>query len=284
MDHSSTPARMPWREFAAVMPTRWKALRRWAVGHRGPVAGSPAALGLASQEPWEADFSRSIRTAGRIAVDERRVQRVFSKSEGHVERLVRGLRGPAREEGELRSSSAARSAAAERGGLRQSARRRDGAAGGWAAQGEELRPRAVGCSPGVPDHELERSRREASLPSRRSTRRSGIVTQKLVAPVWRDLGPLYELADLAHVAPGRWLAGPGRGAGGSPAAARAAAVPGHDEGHRHPGHPAVDPPRGRSRCLEVDNGARALARCQEVTLDVGRGRAGGARERRPRQR
>ncbi len=57
---------------------------------RSPVALSPerrALLGVRSEEVREARVDRTIRTVGRVAVDERRMAHVHTKFEGYVEKL-----------------------------------------------------------------------------------------------------------------------------------------------------------------------------------------------------
>ena len=287
--HSSTPARDAMgMEFVPVYADEVEGAP--SVGGRTTVVLSPdrrRLLGLASQEVTEADLSRSIRTVGRIAVDERRVQRVFSKSEGYVERLFVDFVGQPVKRGEplLELYSPDLLAAEREYLLAWRARAQvDGAAGGWAAQGEELlaatRRRLQLLD--VPDHELERLEKGGD-PRRTSTlyaQVQGIVTQKLVAPGSRvtPADPLYELADLAHV----WVLADVYEQDlvavrvGSPAAVRAAAVPGHDlKGTVTFVTPAVDPATRTVKVrLEVDNPGLALLpeMLVEVTLDVGRGR------------
>ena len=72
----------------------------WSKGPAaGPAAGVPgralvalsaerrALLGVRSEEVREARVDRSIRTVGRVAVDERRLSHVHTKFDGYVERL-----------------------------------------------------------------------------------------------------------------------------------------------------------------------------------------------------
>jgi multidrug efflux pump subunit AcrA (membrane-fusion protein) len=262
-----------------------------SVAGRGAVVLSPErqkVLGLASQVVGEADLQRSIPTVGRVAVDERRVQRVFTKYEGYVERLFVDFTGqPVRLGQPLLELYSPELLATEREYLlarRARGQMAEGGVAGLAAQGDELVASALRRLQllDVPDGEIERLEKGGE-PRRTSTlysRVQGLVTQKMVAPGSRVTpeSPLFEVTDLDRV----WVLADvyeqdlAAVRVGSPAEVRAAALPGRDwKGKVSFITPAVDPTTRTVKVrLEVDNPDLALKpeMFVDVSLEAGRGR------------
>jgi RND family efflux transporter MFP subunit len=166
-------------------------------------------LGLRSEPVAEADLAREVKTVGRIAVDERRVQRVFTKYEGYVERLRVDFTGQAVTRGQpLLEIYSPELLAAQREYLLAVRARQEMAESGVASlatQGEELlgsaRRRLQLLD--VPEAEIERLEKGGE-PRRTTTlyaQVQGIVIQKMVAPGSRvtPAEPLFEVADLGRV-------------------------------------------------------------------------------------
>ena len=287
--HSTTPAKDAMgMEFVPVYADEVEATQ--SVAGRAAVVLSPERrqlLGLASQEVGEADLSRRVRTVGRIAVDERRVQRVFSKSEGYVERLFVDFIGQAVQRGQpLLELYSPDLLAAEREYLlawRVRAQAEGGLAG-LATQGEELlaaTKRRLQLLD-VPDSEIERLEKGGE-PRRTATlyaQVQGLVTQKMVAPGSRvtPADPLFEVADLGRV----WVLADvyeqdlAAVRVGTPAVVLATALAGRDwKGAVSFITPAVDPATRTVKVrLDVDNPGLALKpeMLVEVILEAGQGR------------
>jgi Cu(I)/Ag(I) efflux system membrane fusion protein len=166
-------------------------------------------LGLRSAPVAEASLAREIRTVGRIAVDERRRQRVFTKYEGYVERLIVDFTGQRIERGQplLELYSPELLTAEREYALAVKARSQMASSGvaGVAAQGEELLAAARRRLQllDVSDAELARLE-QGGEPRRTATllaQVEGIVTAKTVT-VGSRVTPgesLFEVADLARV-------------------------------------------------------------------------------------
>jgi len=288
--HSATPAKDAMgMEFVPVYSD--EAFGGPSVAGRAAVVLSPERrqlLGLASQPVGEADLKRSIRTVGRIAVDERRVQRVFTKSEGYVERLLVDFTGqPVRRGQPLLELYSPDLLAAEREyllALRARGQMAEGGVAALAAQGEELlaagRRRLQLLD--VPESEIQRLEKGGE-PRRTATlyaQVQGLVTQKMVTQGSRvtPADPLFEVTDLSRV----WVLADvyeqdlAAVKVGSVAAVRAAALPGREwKGAVSFITPAVDPATRTAKVrLEVDNQGLALKpeMFVDVSLEGGRGR------------
>ena len=261
--HSATPARDAMgMEFVPVYADEVEATP--SVAGRAAVVLSPERrqlLGLASQEVAEADLSRTVRTVGRVAVDERRVQRVFAKSEGYVERLFVDFTGQPVKHGQpLLEIYSPDLLAAEREYLLawRARAQAEGSLAGLAAQGEELlaatRRRLQLLD--VPDAEIRRLEQGGRATAHRHPLRPGAGARDPEAGVARLAGdhrrsPLRGGRPRSRLDPGRRLragspGGPGRFAG-------------RGADHRPPGPrleglgvPSSPPPwirsRARSRC------------------------------------
>ena len=187
-------------------------------GGGSPVAGRTAIdlgperrqlLGLRSEPVSEGSLVREIRTVGRITVDERRVQRVFAKYEGYVERLNVDFTGGPVKRGqpllEIYSPELLAAAGEYRLALKARAQMSSSSVAGVAAQADELvasaRRRLQLLD--VSDGEIARLD-EGAEPRRTVTLYSqveGIVTAKTVTVGSRVTPgePLFEVADLTRV-------------------------------------------------------------------------------------
>jgi RND family efflux transporter MFP subunit len=166
-------------------------------------------LGLRSEPVREGSLAREIRTVGRITVDERRMQRVFAKYEGYVERLNVDFTGGPVKRGqpllEIYSPELLAAAGEYRLALKARAQMASSGVAGVAAQADEL----LGAARrrlqllDVRDAEIARlddggePRRTATLYSQVE----GIVTAKTVTVGSRVTPgePLFEVADLSRV-------------------------------------------------------------------------------------
>lgn len=287
--HSATPAKDAMgMEFVPVYADEVEAAP--SVAGRATVVLSTERrqlLGLASQEVAEADLARTVRTVGRVAVDERRVQRIFAKAEGYVERLFVDFTGqPVRQGQPLLEIYSPDLLAAEREYLLawRARARAEGGPAGLALQSDELlaatRRRLQLLD--IPDAEIRRLE-QGGEPQRTATlyaQAQGLVTQKLVSPGSRitTADPLFEVTDLGRV----WILAdvyeqdlPAVRVG-SPGVVRASAVPGREwKGSVSFITPALDPVTRTVKVrLEADNPGLALKpeMLVEVSFEGGRGR------------
>jgi Cu(I)/Ag(I) efflux system membrane fusion protein len=183
-----------------------------------PVAGRVAVafpsergrrLGLRSEAVAQVDLFSEVRTVGRLAVDERRVQRVFTKYEGFVERLLVDFTGQYVKRGQpLLELYSPELLAAEREyqlAVRAKGQMGESGIASIASQGDELLAAARRRLQLLDVGEAEIARLDrGGEPRRTATFHSqveGFVTQKMVAAGSRVTpeAALFEVADLSRV-------------------------------------------------------------------------------------